>query len=201
MEIIEPSPESATDATDIEAFLGLFAAGFAEFSFGRSRIMTLKTLSSASSRALGRLRPKTFMSLGYIDNETGMRRTSDRFKVVLRNHVESNLTPLDGSHCRSDFDCHAEQRRCGMPHCDLDADRVFPDVCVLEQEIAAGVLNVAYQLRRAVDATLLAHETNGTFVVDDDSSELRNSRAKALFHHLSPTKTELILSHSRNPTT
>src|ERR1700683_3631494 len=69
-----------------------------------------------------------------------------------------------------------------MAHRDLDADRILARVGVFDQKIAAGMLHVAHQARRRIDAALLAHEADGAVAVDGKAFDVRNSRTKALFH-------------------
>ncbi len=57
---------------------------------------------------------------------------------------------------------------------------------VIEQNIAASMLDIATKLRRAVDAAFLAHEGDGTVAVDDETADLRDSRPKTFFHRRSP---------------
>ena len=96
----------------------------------------------------------------------------------------SNVTrrPSTRFYRRGNFNLHVRKRRREMAHRDLDADRIFAVVGVLHQKIAAGVLHVAHQARRRVDAALFAHEANGAVAIDGKTFDVGNSRTKALLH-------------------
>src|ERR1044071_10424719 len=49
---------------------------------------------------------------------------------------------------------------------DVRADRVLARVEVREQELAAGVLDIAHHARRGVDRALLPHEADAARLVD-----------------------------------
>jgi hypothetical protein len=69
-----------------------------------------------------------------------------------------------------------------MPKNNLHADRILPGLGVIEQDIAAGMLDVAAKRRRAVDSAFLAHEADSAFAIDDKTPALRDSRTKTVFH-------------------
>jgi hypothetical protein len=50
----------------------------------------------------------------------------------------------------------------GDPH----SHRIFAGVGVLEQQVAAGVLDIADEVWRGIHATFLAHESDGSRRID-----------------------------------
>ena len=96
----------------------------------------------------------------------------------------SNVTlrPFDRNHLGRDLDSHAGQARGQMLHRDLDADRILAGVGVLQDQLAAGVLDVEDHRRRGIDPRLLAHETDCAGAIDGDRADQRDARLQAWLH-------------------
>jgi hypothetical protein len=61
---------------------------------------------------------------------------------------------------------------------------------MLDNQVAARVLDIADHRGRGVGARLLAHEADGTLTVDGDAIDAGQARAKAWFHRSLPTVPE-----------
>ena len=117
-----------------------------------------------------------------IDHKPAVCAGADRFQVVLHFEIEAHLAALHRAHGRGDFDGHIGQGRRQMADRYFDADRILVGVGVLEDEIAAGMLDVAHHARRGVDAPLFAHKADGSFAIDRDPAGARRARTQAVFH-------------------
>src|SRR6202049_3547159 len=165
---------------------------------GTATRMLGKALRSAVlGGALCRLGLQPFVGLGLVDHEARMGAGADRLELVLGGHFEGNLAAVDRRNLRGDFHVHAEQCRCEVPQCDLHADRILAWIDILKQELAAGLLNVAYQKRRPVDATLLSHEVDGAVAIDLDAVNVRSARLEPWFHDGFPRSPVASLVRSR----
>src|SRR5262245_4963715 len=121
---------------------------------------------------LGGLRLQPLVGLGDVDDETGVRTAADRLEVVLGGYVETDPATVHRGDGSGDLDRHAGQRRRRMLERGLDADRVLARLREVEQEIAAGMLDVAAKLRGAIDAARLAHEADSAVAADNDAFDL-----------------------------
>jgi len=69
-----------------------------------------------------------------------------------------------------------------MPDRDFHADRILAGVGMFKNEVAAGVFDIGDHPRGRVGARLLAHETDGALIVDDDPVRAFDAWTKALLH-------------------
>src|SRR5712691_9746549 len=138
--------------------------------------------SSDLGGALGGFGPETLGTLADVENEAGVGAARDRLQVVLGGNVEGYLAALDRRHRGRDLDVHADQGRGEVTDADLHSDRILVGVGVPEQEVAAGLLDVADEKRRGVDAALFSHELDAAVAVDHQPLDVRHSWTKALFH-------------------
>src|SRR5262245_46396704 len=65
---------------------------------------------------------------------------------------------------------------------DFHPDRILAGIGVLQDEIAAGVLDVADHRGRRVGACLITHEADGPLRADLDAVDAGHPRAKARLH-------------------
>ena len=107
---------------------------------------------------------------------------TDRLDVVAGAQREVDHAALDALDFDVDGDAHAEQRRAAVRHADPGADRVLALVAVLLEQRAAGDLEVAHQLRRRVDAQLLAEEVDGAATIDGDLGGGTGACGRCGFH-------------------
>ena len=69
---------------------------------------------------------------------------------------------------------------------DVHADRVLAGVGVLEQQVAAGVLDVAQRGPACIDAPFLAHEADRPAAIDHEALHLGGCGPNTILHHGSP---------------
>ena len=88
---------------------------------------------------------------------------------VAHGEFEGDFAAVDLHDLASNRDLQAQRRGRQVIDRDVRADRVLARVEVLEQEVAAGVLDVAHHARRGVDHAFLAHEADAAGFVDGDA--------------------------------
>ena len=69
----------------------------------------------------------------------------------------------------------------------LHADRILARIGVLDDEIAAGILDIADHRGRGIGARLLAHEADRALGANRDAVDAGHARAKAWFHQFAPS--------------
>jgi hypothetical protein len=87
--------------------------------------------------------------------------------------------------------------KASMPKNHLHADGILTGIGVIEQDIAAGLLDVAAKPWRAVDSAFLAHEADRAFAVDDQTVDLRDSWTKTALHRFSSQFSIIIMDSGR----
>jgi hypothetical protein len=75
-----------------------------------------------------------------------------------------------------------------MLHGDFHADRILARIGMLDNQVAARVLDIADHRGRGVGARLLPHEADGTLTVDRDAVDAGQARAKAWLHQFAPSR-------------
>src|SRR5688572_2820222 len=89
------------------------------------------------------LRREALARLGRLDHEAHVGSPADFLDAVLHGKPEYHLAPVDLGDLHADFDFQPHGRGGEMVDRDVRADRVLARVEVLQQEVAAGVLDVA----------------------------------------------------------
>src|SRR5215467_8544817 len=140
---------------------------------------------SSPTRTLGDLRlalEQPVAHLLHVDDEALVRAVRDRVGAGGDRRLEGHAAAFDLDELHRHGDALAEERRPDVLPVDLGADRVLAGVEVLEQEIPAGVLDVADDARGRVDAAIRTHELDYPRVVDGDRSGMGKAGLEAGFH-------------------
>src|SRR5262245_3170079 len=103
-------------------------------------------------------------------------------ELVLHPGVEGDLAALHFAHAYADLNGHAEQRRRKMLYRDFHADRILALVGMLDNELAAGVLDVENHGWGCIGTRLLAHETNGASAINKDAVGASDAWSQAWLH-------------------
>src|SRR5690606_27859498 len=96
--------------------------------------------------------------------------------------VEGDRATLDFGDRDLQLDRHAHQGRREVVELDARADRVLAGVEVLEQQLAAGDLDVLHQHRRRIDARVLAHESDRAVAIDGELAGPRGAGGEGRLH-------------------
>src|SRR5712691_12040520 len=120
------------------------------------------------SAALRFLPEQPLAHLLHVHDEALVRAARDRVRSVVDLRLESHAPAVDLDELDRDGHLGPEQRRPHVLPVDLGAHRVLTRVQMLEQEIPAGVFDVADDPRGGVDAAVLAHEIDDAGLVDLD---------------------------------
>src|SRR4051812_47990640 len=100
------------------------------------------------------LRLEALECLGLVHDEADMRAGADLVELVLDRGLEEDLASLDLEDADRDLDRHAQQRRREVLDRDLHAHGILAGVGMLDDQLAAGMLNIEDHRRRAVGAGL-----------------------------------------------
>src|SRR5205085_6038140 len=130
-------------------------------------------------RPLGR---EPLAALRGLDDETHVPAAAALLDRIAHRELEGDAPAVDLHDLHVDADLETERRRRQMIDRDVRADRILAGVEVLEQKIAAGVLDVAYHARRRVDHALLAHEADAAALVHRDLAPRRKPYFQRLLH-------------------
>ena len=86
---------------------------------------------------------------------------ADLVELVLDGGLEGDLAPLHRDDPHRDLDRHAHEGGREMLDRHLHPHRILARIGVLDDELAAGVLDVEDHRRRPIGARFLAHEADG----------------------------------------
>src|SRR5712664_3375461 len=97
-----------------------------------------------------------------------MRAAADLLDRVANGETEYDFSPVDLFDTYLYCDLQPQRGRRKVIDRDVRADRILARVEVLEEEVAAGVLDIAHHAGRGVHHALLAHETDAASFVDGE---------------------------------
>src|SRR5580765_952498 len=118
----------------------------------------------------------------HVDDEALVRAARDRVGAGRDLRLESDAPAFDLDQLDRDRDFFAEKRGPHVLPVDFRPDRILARVEVLEQEVPAGVLDVADGARGGVHAAVLAHELDDPRLVDNDFPGVCESGFRAGLH-------------------
>ena len=120
-----------------------------------------------------------------LDDEPSVLRPSDRLAELVPDlDLEIDARPLDRGHPGRDIHPGIEEGRPEVLELDPDPDGVLAFVQVLEDHVAAGVLDIAQHRRRGIDAQRIAHEVDGALPVDGLAPGAGKSGGERILHCL-----------------
>src|SRR5882762_4839039 len=131
------------------------------------------------------LRPlggEPFPGLCRFDHEAHVRAAADFLDGILHGKFENHFAPVYFHHL--DFNRHLQPQRGRRKVVDRDmrADRILARVEMLEEEIAAGVLDIVHHAGRGVHHALPAHEADAASLVDRERAVRRKVLLQRRFH-------------------
>src|SRR5256885_1563101 len=135
------------------------------------------------SAALRFLPEQPLAHLLHVDDEPLVGAARDRVGAVVDRSLEAHAPAVDRAELDRDRDFGPEQRGAHVLPVHLGSDRVLARVEVPEQEVPAGVFDVADDARRGVDAAVLAHEIDDAGLVDGDFPRMGEAGLQAGFHY------------------
>src|SRR5262245_27173245 len=133
-----------------------------------------------------------------VDDEALVGAARDSVASGFHRRLEGHAPAVELGQLHGDRDRLAEERRPDVLPVDLGADRVLARIEVLAQEVPAGVLDVADDARRGVDAAVVAHETDHPGIVDSEGFLRREARLQRRFHQLPCLRSSRIISEPRS---
>ena len=104
------------------------------------------------------------------DDEALVRAPQHVVRAVLDQRLERHAPAVDRGDLDVDRHLRAEERRPHVLDAHPRADRILAGLEVAEQEVAAGVLDVADDPRRRVHPAVVAHEADHARLVDGDAA-------------------------------
>src|SRR5882672_1127049 len=120
--------------------------------------------------------------LVHVDDEALVRAVRDLFRSGGDRRLEDDPAAFHLDQLHRHGDGFAEKRRPDVLPVDLGADRILARVEVPEQEVPAGVFDVADDARGRVDAAVLSHELDHPRVVDDEIPGVSEAGFQAGLH-------------------
>src|SRR5271165_852161 len=111
----------------------------------------------------GSLCLEPFEGLRFVDHEARVATRPDIVEFVLDGDLERDLASLHRCDAHRDLGRHAHEGRGEMLDRDFHAHRILSRIGVLENELAAGMLDVEDHGGSCIGARFISHEPNGSF--------------------------------------
>src|SRR6266513_913535 len=149
-----------------------------------SAVSPSRSLAGMRSAEPG-LRPlggEPFPGLRRLDDEAHVRAAPDFLNGIFHRELENHFAPVYFRHLDFNRYLQAEGRGAEVINRDMRADRILARVEMLQEEVAAGELDIVHHAGRGVHHALPAHEADAASLVDRERAVRRKILLQRRLH-------------------